>query len=344
MSETTFTAMVKALTLLASSLAAKSHKGSLKTHDRKLAERKLAEFIQKIENKEQEKPDVVFQDFADRWLETIKPDLKASSYERRLSSVNQLKPIFKDRKLREITHEHLQDWKITRSTVSSRTFNLDRETLAIIFQYAVKSGIMRKNPIDKDTLPKRKEKKAIVTPPTREQFAEFLAVMRTSRGAGNAVPFVEFLAYTGMRLEEASQVLWRDVDFNKGLILVTGGKVGTKNHQQRSIPLFEPARAVLEKLKDGKEMAPTSRVFLVKSARSSMKTASDAIGLPDGQGFTHHDMRHFFCSNALEQNIPDHVIASWLGHKDGGILVRKTYGHLRQSHATEMAKLMTFKG
>jgi hypothetical protein len=32
---------------------------------------------------------------------------------------------------------------------------------------------------------------------------------------------------------------------------------------------------------------------------------------------------------------------SRVGHKDGGLLVAKTYGHLRDAHSFEMAKLMT---
>ena len=53
-------------------------------------------------------------------------------------------------------------------------------------------------------------------------------------------------------------------------------------------------------------------------------------------------MRHFFCSNAIEAGINFKVIAGWVGHKDGGYLVAKTYGHLRDAHSFEMAKRMTF--
>ena len=53
-------------------------------------------------------------------------------------------------------------------------------------------------------------------------------------------------------------------------------------------------------------------------------------------------MRHFFCSNAIEARIDFKVIDEWLGHKDGGILVAKTYGHLRNEHSSAMAKKMTF--
>ncbi len=42
----------------------------------KFAERRLAEFIKKIENKEAEIPDGLFQDFAENWLDGIKPRVK----------------------------------------------------------------------------------------------------------------------------------------------------------------------------------------------------------------------------------------------------------------------------
>ena len=321
----------------------KSHKQSLNTHDRKTADRELAEFIKKIEKKEEQTEDVTFSKFVEEWLASIKPRMKASSYTRRISSVNQLKPFFKGKKLREINHADLQKWECARTGISARTFNVDRETLRILFQYAVKPRrILNVNPIDKESLPKRKEKKAIVTPPTREQFKKLLEAIRLNKYTRGALEYVEFLAYTGMRLQELNNVLWRDVDFAKGLITITGGETGTKNHSQRSIPLFEPAREVLEKISRGKKRSPTGTIFKQRSARTAMKTACEAMGLEE-TAFTHHDLRHFFCSNALEKNIPDHVIAAWLGHKDGGVLVKKTYGHLRQSHSTEMAKLMDFK-
>ena len=51
---------------------------------------------------------------------------------------------------------------------------------------------------------------------------------------------------------------------------------------------------------------------------------------------------HFFCSNCIEAGVDFKVIAGWLGHVDGGVLVAKTYGHLRDVHSREMAKRITF--
>ena len=58
--------------------------------------------------------------------------------------------------------------------------------------------------------------------------------------------------------------------------------------------------------------------------------------------FTHHCMRHYFVSNAIEAGVDFKTIAAWVGHKDGGRLVARTYGHLMDTHSFEMAKRMTF--
>ncbi len=36
------------------------------------------------------------------------------------------------------------------------------------------------------------------------------------------------------------------------------------------------------------------------------------------------------------------TIAAWLGHKDGGILVGKVYGHLLDEHRQKRAKQVSF--
>jgi integrase len=77
----------------------------------------------------------------------------------------------------------------------------------------------------------------------------------------------------------------------------------------------------------------------VFSAKKSIESACRRLKLPK---FTHHHFRHFFCSNAIEKGVDFKVIAAWLGHKDGGILVATTYGHLRAEHSAEMALRMTF--
>jgi integrase len=65
--------------------------------------------------------------------------------------------------------------------------------------------------------------------------------------------------------------------------------------------------------------------------------------LPDHlQKFGFHDCRHHFISYAVMSGIDFMTIARWVGHKDGGILIGKVYGHLSNEHAQLQATRMNF--
>ena len=328
------------------SFEGKQYKKSLKTHDRKQADRELAAFVKKIEAKAVEAPDITFEDAARRWLDDLY-ELKPSSKLRRETSLKSITPKFRGHKLRTISKKDVFEWAADRAKgVSPRSFNIDRETFSLVLDYAKETlGIVETN--HAKALPKMKPKRSTVVPPTREQFAELVAYLDKSKrlntedGSRNAALFVRFLAYSGVRLDEARNVLWKHVDIEKNTLLIAGGNEGTKNYKERTIPLFPALRELLERFPKSQRKA-FFRVFNICTAKEVLKTASKAIGKPKGEHFVHHDMRHFFCSNAIELLIPDHVIANWLGHKDGGVLVKTTYGHLRKSFGDAEALKMTF--
>jgi integrase len=53
--------------------------------------------------------------------------------------------------------------------------------------------------------------------------------------------------------------------------------------------------------------------------------------------FSFHDLRHLFISYCVMGGIPIMTVARWVGHKDGGVLIGKTYGHLLKTHLVEQA-------
>ena len=59
-------------------------------------------------------------------------------------------------------------------------------------------------------------------------------------------------------------------------------------------------------------------------------------------GITHHDLRHLFATRCIESGVDIPTVSRWLGHKDGGALAMKVYGHLRDQHSVEMAQKVTF--
>jgi integrase len=58
--------------------------------------------------------------------------------------------------------------------------------------------------------------------------------------------------------------------------------------------------------------------------------------------FTHHDLRHLFATRCIESGVDIPTVARWLGHKDGGALLMKTYSHLLQEHSQRMAAKVSF--
>jgi len=77
-----------------------------------------------------------------------------------------------------------------------------------------------------------------------------------------------------------------------------------------------------------------------RSFRESLKIARKAADL-EWVGF--HDLRHYFCSICVMAGIDFMTIAAWAGHKDGGILIGKVYGHLLDEHRQRAAKRVTFE-
>ena len=318
----------------------KQIKRSLKTEDAALARRRLSELRSKAHGLAGDERAMTFDHLAQRWLALKKSDLRPGSWIRLDGIVRTLKPFFTGLPVRSIGQIHIEAWKIKRgAAISARSFNYEREVLRRLFEYARTSlRILLDNPALE--IKKRKVGKQELVIPTKEQFRILVEKLRAEPRVKVAADFVEFLGYSGLRLGEATQVLWRDVNFDADTLLVTGGEHGTKNHEVRTLPLFPPLRRLLERLASASGHSSSTRLFDIDSAKKSIATACEKSGIPH---FGHHAMRHFFCSNAIEAGCDFKVIANWLGHKDGGVLVAMTYGHLRNEHSTAMAKKLTFE-
>ena len=179
--------------------------------------------------------------------------------------------------------------------------------------------------------------------PTREQFQAIVATIRADaqgKGDGGA-NFVELLAFSGMRLGEARALRWRAVNFSAGVFTITGGERGTKNHEQRTIPLSDDLRALLDSMKrDRDATAPGALIVRTTSARKCIATACRKLDFPN---FHHHSLRHYFATCAIESGVDVPTVARWAGHKDGGALLVRTCAHLQQAHSKEQMKRVNFK-
>ena len=227
-------------------------------------------------------------------------------------------------------------------TASPSAFNNTAGTLRLVLDIAVEAGARYDNPAIH--IKRKKVRQKLLQLPSQKQFIELVNAIRNGDGgwAERCADLVEFLAYGGCRKGEAARVNGRDCDFEKGEINVLGDPAtGTKNWEIRRIPMIPDMRRLLERLKKerGEEQFLSKPVMLVHECQGAIDTACKKLNIPR---FTHHDLRHLFATRCIESGVDIPTVSRWLGHKDGGALAMKVYGHLRDSHSTAMAQKVRF--
>ena len=173
--------------------------------------------------------------------------------------------------------------------------------------------------------------------PTGKEIAKVIGEIRSQklRYSEEAANFVSFLSLSGLRVAEAAAVLWGDISGE--WLTVTGGKKLTKNRRTRKVPIIPPMKALLDAMRAGVSPSPSTPLFTMRSPRNALRNACQRLKLAHMHP---HMLRHHFASWAIESDVDVPTVSRWLGHSDGGVLVMRIYGHLRDDHSLKMAKRM----
>jgi integrase len=246
--------------------------------------------------------------------------------------------------VRRISEDDCRTWAARHAlTASASCYNNTIGTLRAIFEISIEKGLRYSNP--SANLKRAKIKPKELKLPSQAQFTALVTEIRkVPFGPGLAsADLVEFLAYGGFRRGEAANVTWADVDFERKAILVRGDpETGTKNGEMRRVPMIPDMQALLLRLRKKKPDAKHSdKVMRLRECQGAINRVCKKIKIPR---FTHHDLRHLFATRCIESGVDIPTVSRWLGHKDGGALAMKVYGHLRDQHSTNMAQLVRFGG
>ena len=135
----------------------------------------------------------------------------------------------------------------------------------------------------------------------------------------SAVACFRLLALTGMRLGEALDLQWRDVDIEHRRLVLPTSKTGAK-----IVRLSSQAVALLESLPDEhKRVFATETGERLANMQRRWIIIRKAAALP---GLRIHDLRHAWASDAVMAGVPLHVVGKQLGHASPTTTNR--YAHL----------------
>lgn len=203
-----------------------------------------------------------------------------------------------------------QDWR-KEGGASAATINRRMASL----RKAVRLAVRHKLAATRIEVPHLEER------PPRDGFlapADFAALAAHLPDDGLRL-LVRFLYATGMRVGEARQLEWRDVD---GTVLRIRGAT-TKNGAARTLPI---AGAVAEILAEARQRRQLScpNIFhrdgqAIGLFRKTWTTATKAAGHP---GLLVHDLRRSAVRNLIRSGVPERVAMGVTGHKTRAVFDR----------------------
>lgn len=223
-------------------------------------------------------------------------------------------------------------WKAIAKRYSPSRANNVLRVAKLVGKALIEFGLRLDDPTAK--LKRMKILETVMHIPSREVIESIVVSIRSQGKAHSeeAANFVAFLAFAGCRVGQARAFHWEHVE--KDWIKFPSGVSGTKGAKTRRLPISPRLRTVLEAMRPTNVAYPTGPIFKVKNPRFSLDSACARVGQSH---LRIHDLRHFFATYALECGVDVPTVSKWLGHKDGGVLVLKTYAHLRDEHGLASA-------
>ncbi len=310
----------------AKKLHGKRREVSLKTNDRRVAERRIRTWIDNLEKVDAGVERTRLRNLVKKF-EAINQGKSAST---RCSNACVIRlfertwPGGLDMEVREVRPSHLDEWLARQESrgIKNTTRNRYSGFLKALFAIAVKDRIIAESPFDKVCTSWKRPQTPVRRIPTREQFEAIINSVRSqpfTDHSADSSAFLEFLGLAALGQAEASAITWDDVDWERKVIRVHRRKTDTPF----AIPIYPHLRPLLERLNAGRSRrSPGTRIFKIKDAKKSLTAACKRLGLPH---FSQRNLRQFGIGLLWKAGIDKKLIAKWQCHSDGGELILSTY-------------------
>lgn len=293
-----------------------------------------------------------FADAAAEWLRYVghDRDVKPSTLTDYRSVVARLLPVFGSMPVEDMTPSVIEQWRAGLGAdrdhpLSNRTRNKSLTILGGIMERSRKLYGLHSNPVrDVEKLRERYDA-------TRFDFYSPEEVHALVRGAASEQDAAIFLtaAFTGLRRGELIALRWRDIDFERSAIRVSGsyatGKLTTpKSGHGRVVPMVPEVATTLAKLNQrGRSVGDDELVFPGEFGMfldgSALRRRFVAAGARAGlRPIRFHDLRHTFGTLAVRGAESIVELQSWLGHAEVRTTMRYTHYREQRNAAERLAR------
>ncbi len=299
---------------------------SLETCDRKIAERRLKEWVGNLEKVDAEVEKTTLEELIERY-HAVTASLSESSRATDRSIIKKFLawwPHGRDCQVRQIRPSMLDEWLAHEAPrLRNVSYNGYTGFLKQLFSIAVKDRIIAESPAASLRVPWKKPQTPKRLVPTVEQFEAIVESVRSQQYADTAQEsgdFIEFLGLAGVGQAEASSLTWGDIDWSRNRMYFRRHKTDTHFY----VPIYVHLRPLLMRLKEQARgrASDSARVFKVKDAKKALSAACARLNLPH---FSQRNLRQSLIRRLIRAKVDVKSISKWQGHQDGGQLILDTY-------------------
>lgn len=299
---------------------------SLGTTDRKIAERRLKEWIANLGKVDTAVEKTTLKQLHLRFIAVSqgKADSTLCIIKAIVKEFESWWPYSPNPEVRNIRPSHVEEWlALHERRLKNTSYNRYAGVLKQVFELAVNDRIIAESPFERVRTRWKKPQTPVRRVPTLEQFQAIVDEVRCEKRSSHArksADFLEFLGLAGVGQAEASSLTWGDVDFTRNCISFRRHKTD----KQFTVPIYPHLRPLLDRLRQeaGPKVEPGQLVLKIKDGKKALANACARLGLPH---FSQRNLRQCLIMRLWKSGVDKKLIAKWQGHQDGGQLIMDTY-------------------
>lgn len=240
---------------------------------------------------------------------------------------NQFFKILNNKHYEKITTSDIRDYlREKKKTVKLITIRNKITVISAFFNWLANEGHIKENPARLIQKPRVNDNER------RYLTIEEIEIIRLDITEPFDILLFEVLYSSGIRVSEAVNLDWDDIDFEKEEMVVLG-----KGNKKRTVKFSTKAKLLLLRYKD-KRKDDDQHVFRsCYKQRMSKETIERRVGkIGERAGIkiriTPHKLRHSFATTLAKRNTPIEVIQALMGHED--INTTKRYIEISQENVS----------